>query len=75
MHEHFPGWLMTGVLALQRRKQTVEVLAVLARRVTFGLRQGVHRIAQLHLQMGNQRRGQGHDKAFDILGKTITVHR
>ena len=36
-------------------------------RITFGLGQGVHRVAQLRLKMGDQRRGKGHDKPFDVL--------
>ncbi|MNG30296.1 hypothetical protein D3C84_1158910 [compost metagenome] len=75
MHEHFPRRLMAGVLVLQRTEQAVEVLAVLTRRVAFGLGQGVHRMPQLLLQMGDQWRGEGHDKPLDILGKTKPVHR
>ncbi|MNX97262.1 hypothetical protein D3C86_1296190 [compost metagenome] len=75
MHEHFPRRLMAGVFVLQGAEQAVEVLGVLACRVAFGLGQGIDRLPQLHLQVGDQRRGQGHDKPFHVLGKAKAVHR
>ncbi|MNI62718.1 hypothetical protein D3C73_1180490 [compost metagenome] len=65
---------MPGVFGLQGKEQAIEVVAVRARRVTVRLAQGIDRVPQLRLQVGDQRRRQGHDKPFDILGKTITMN-
>ncbi len=56
-------------------KQTVQVFRILARRIVLGLRQSMHRIAQLRLQVVDQRIGEGNDETFDVLGKTKAMHR
>ncbi|MNL68280.1 hypothetical protein D3C87_1929820 [compost metagenome] len=74
MHEHFPRRLVAGVFVLQRTEQAVQVLGVSAGRIAFRLGQRIHRMPELRLKMGDQRRGQGDHESFDILGKTETVH-
>ncbi|MNE65766.1 hypothetical protein D3C80_1612730 [compost metagenome] len=74
MHEHFTRGLMPGVLILQGTEQAVQVIGFGAGRVAGGLRQCIHRVAELRLKVSHQRCRQCHHETFNVFMEAKTMH-